>query len=68
MTGCCKILKNITSVTCIMLIRQVYFLVYKLEKFLHFVDTPPTMEGNKNSGLHCYLYVMLMVVINYHHL
>lgn len=55
-----------TSATYTVLMQQVYFSIYNFVKDLHFVETPAKVD--QNSGILCYLHVMLMVVKNYNHL
>jgi len=57
-----------TPVIYVMLVWQVHFLIWKLVKVLIFAETPATFEQNQNSGLQYSLSVMLMILINHHHL
>lgn len=62
---CCMILKNVTSVTYLIFMRQVFHSIYSLVKALHFVEAPAMVEQNQNSELHCSLHVMLMIIMNH---
>jgi hypothetical protein len=49
-----------------LLMRQVYFLVYNLEKPSVFKDAFAMVVKNSNSGLLCSPHAVKMVVLNYH--
>ena len=59
------ILKNVTFVTYLMFMKQVYHSIYNLVKALHLVEAPAMVEQNQNSELHCSLHVMLMIIMNH---